>query len=214
MDSQWETIFREWLHSIGEVDAAHGVTHIERVVQNARGLAAQCGADLDVVLPAAWLHDCVSVAKDSPLRSQASRLAGERASVFLSEQGYDEGLIAPIRHAIEAHSFSAEISPTTLEAQVVQDADRLDSLGAIGVIRCIQTGTALNRTLYDSNEPFPVKRPADDNVSTIDHFYTKLLKLADTMQTDVGRKEAHRRTDFLRHFLDQLKSELEGESVA
>ena len=214
MDSKWEKIFREWLHSIGEVDAAHGVTHIERVVQNAKSLASECGANLDVVLPAAWLHDCVSVPKDSPLRSQASRLAGERAAEFLSEQDYDGSLIAPIRHAIEAHSFSAEITPTTLEAQVVQDADRLDSLGAIGVIRCIQTGTAMNRTLYDSAEPFPINRPADDKVSTIDHFYTKLLKLADTMQTEVGRREAERRTDFLHQFLDQFKRELSGESVA
>lgn len=205
---EWETQFKAWLLTLDDGDAAHGLAHIERVVANAKRLAAETGADLAVVVPAAWLHDCVNVPKDSPLRSQASRLAAEKAVAFLREIGYAKGLIGAIGHAIEAHSFSAEIIPTTLEAQVVQDADRLDALGAIGIARCIQTGTAMQRTFYNSDEPFPIKREPDDAVSTIDHFYTKLLKLADTMQTKAGRQEAHRRTQFMQLYLDQLESEI------
>ena len=206
---EWEAKFERWLLQLDEgADAAHGLTHIKRVVQNAKVLAENSGADLAIVVPAAWLHDCVSVAKDSPLRSQASRLAAQKAGEFLTEIGYAKELIPAIQHAIEAHSFSAEITPTTLAAQIVQDADRLDSLGAIGVTRCIQTGVAMNRQLYNSAEPFPVNRTPDDNVSTIDHFYTKLLTLAGTMKTAAGRAEADRRTQFMHLYLDQLKTEI------
>ena len=205
---QWETKFEAWLHSINDGDAAHGLAHIRRVVANAKRLAAASEAELAVVIPAAWLHDCVNVPKDSPLRSQASRLAAERAAAYLVEVGYAEQWIEPIRHAIEAHSFSAEIPPQTLEAKIVQDADRLDALGAIGIARCIQTGVAMGQELYDSAEPFPTTRKPDDAVSTVDHFYTKLLKLAATMQTEAGRREAEQRTVFMQSYLDQLSHEL------
>ncbi|HFC11727.1 MAG TPA: HD domain-containing protein [Anaerolineae bacterium] len=206
---EWEAKFERWLLQLDEgADAAHGLTHIKRVVQNAKVLAENSGADLAIVVPAAWLHDCVSVAKDSPLRSQASRLAAQKAGEFLTEIGYAKELIPAIQHAIEAHSFSAEITPTTLAAQIVQDADRLDSLGAIGVTRCIQTGVAMNRQLYHPTEPFPINRKPDDTLSTIDHFYTKLLTLAGTMQTEVGRVEAQKRTRFMEAYLEQLRREI------
>ncbi|MBC7449384.1 MAG: HD domain-containing protein [Hymenobacteraceae bacterium] len=117
-----------------EGDVAHDAEHIRRVVTNARQLAASTGADERVVVPAAWLHDCVSVAKDSPQRTQASRLAATAAD-FLRASGYPATYIPAIEHAIEAHSFSAGIAPRTLEARVVQDADRLDTLGAVGIAR-------------------------------------------------------------------------------
>ena len=113
-----------------------------------------------------------------------------------------------IRHAIEAHSFSAGIAPETLEAKVVQDADRLDALGAIGLARCIAVGAALGRPVYEPNDPFCRERVPDDRGASVDHFYTKLLKLAGTMQTAAGRREAERRTAFLRAFLAQLESEI------
>ncbi len=206
--SEWESQFKAWLLASDDGDAAHGLQHIERVVANVRRLARGTSADMRIILPAAWLHDCVNVPKDSPLRSQASRLSAEKAAAFLREIGYEEALIEPISHAIEAHSFSAEITPTTLEAKLVQDADRLDAIGAIGIARCLQIGTNLGRPLYNSAEPFPIDRPADDAVSSIDHFYTKLLKLAGTMQTEAGRIEATQRTQFMQQYLEQLALEL------
>ena len=113
-------------------DAAHDLAHIERVVRNAQALAATEGARLEVVLPAAWLHDCVTVPKDSPQRAAASRRAAAQAVVWLCEWGWPEVLRPEIAHAIEAHSFTAGITPTTIEAKVVQDADRLDALGGGG----------------------------------------------------------------------------------
>lgn len=189
-------------------DAAHDLEHIRRVVTTARRLALAEGAELAVVLPAAWLHDCVVVPKDSPLRSQASRLAAEAATTFLRSVDYPTERLAAIAHAIEAHSFSAQIVPQTREAQVVQDADRLDALGAIGLARCLMLGGAMGRRLYDPDDPFAEQRVFDDGVNTVDHFYVKLLRLADTMTTESGRVEARQRTRFLEQFLEQLRHEI------
>jgi uncharacterized protein len=208
--AEWEPRFAAFLAAGAPADAAHDGEHIRRVVANARRIAAGEGADLNVVLPAAWLHDCVSVPKDSPLRAQASTLAAEAAGAWLREQGYPERLVPAVEHAIAAHSFSAGIVPRTLEAQVVQDADRLDSLGAIGVARCLMLGGAIGRRLYDPAEPFPGARPPDDVANTVDHFYSKLLQLADGMQTAAGRAEAQCRTAFMRRFLEQLRGEVDG----
>jgi uncharacterized protein len=117
-------------------------------------------------------------------------------------------LLPDVRHAIEAHSYSAGIAPRTVEAKVVQDADRLDALGAIGLARCIAVGAALGRPVYESRDPFCREREPDDRGASVDHFYTKLLKLAATMQTAAGRREAGRRTAFLHAFLAQLESEI------
>lgn len=189
-------------------DPAHDLAHIHRVVANARRLAAAEGADMAVVLPAAWLHDCVIVPKHSPQRSQASRLAAERAGRYLREAGYPPDLIPAIEHAIAAHSFSASIPPETLEASVVQDADRLDALGAIGIARTLMLGGVMGKPLYDPAEPLPERRQPDDRENVIDHFYVKLLTLAGRMHTAAGRREGERRTRLMRVYLEELGREL------
>lgn len=204
----WEPRFRRFLGEQPAADPGHGLAHIERVVASALKLAAEEGARPEVVLPSAWLHDCVHVAKDSPERAQASRLAAQHAIRFLVSAGYAPEALPEIRHAIEAHSWSAGIAPRTPEARVVQDADRLDALGAIGLARCIAVGAALGRPVYEPEDPFCRARAPDDRGASVDHFYAKLLKLAGTMQTAAGRREAERRTAFLRGFLAQLESEI------
>lgn len=207
---QWEPHFHDFIaHTTQACDAAHDFEHIRRVVANAIMLANVEQADLAVVWPAAWLHDCVVIPKDSPLRSQASILAANAAEAFLQKIAYPAHYLPDIHHAIAAHSFSAKITPRTLEAQVVQDADRLDSLGAIGLARCLMLGGAMGRRLYDPLAPFPQARPVDDRRNTIDHFFVKLLHLAEQMHTRSGRAEALTRTDFLRAFLRQLDDELQ-----
>ncbi len=205
----WEDRFEEWLkHQVHTGDAAHGVEHFRRVAWNARRLAEPEAAALEVVLPAAWLHDCVVVPKDSPDRRRASRIAAVAAEGLLREWRYPEASIPEISHAIEAHSFTAGIPPRTAAARVVQDADRLDAIGAVGIARCLMLGAELGSPLYDPADPFCENRTADDRVSAIDHFYTKLLRLAGTMQTAAGRAEAEQRTAVLRSFLNQLRHEL------
>jgi uncharacterized protein len=204
----WEPRFIAFLGAGPDPDPGHGIAHLQRVVATALRLAAEEGASAEVVLPAAWLHDCVHVSKDSPDRPRASRLAAAHAVQFLADAGYAAEHLDGIAHAIEAHSYSAGIAPRTVEARVVQDADRLDALGAIGLARCIAVGTALGRPLYVLEDPFCENRQPDDRGASVDHFYTKLLRLAATMQTAAGRREAARRTAFLQAYIAQLRSEL------
>jgi uncharacterized protein len=189
-------------------DPAHDVTHVQRVVENTKQLTIAEKGNVEVTVPAAWLHDCVSVAKDSPLRNQASKIAADEAVRFLRTLDYPEALLPKVYHAIEAHSFSANIATQTLEAEIVQDADRLEALGAIGITRCFLTGGSMGTALYAPEDPFAEHRKPDDKQYTLDHFYCKLLGLTETMKTNSGKKEAHKRTEFMRGFLAQLGSEI------
>lgn len=188
-------------------DAAHDVAHLRRVVANAQALALEEQAELAVVLPAAWLHDCIHVPKDSPQRAEASRLAADEAVRRLAVIGYPECHLDGVAHAVAAHSYSAGLQPRTLEARVVQDADRLDALGAVGIARCFQVSGALGGALHHPDQPFPQGRELDDRRYAIDHFYAKLLRLPDTMQTAAGRREAHRRAAFMQGYLAELARE-------
>ncbi len=135
--SSWSAIFGSAIES---GDPAHDLEHIRRVVLNTKKIAATENLSMDVLLPAAWLHDCVHVPKNSPERSSASQFAADNASIILRQHGYPQEHFKAIHHAIEAHSFSAKITPSTIEAKVLQDADRIDALGAIGLSRCLMLG--------------------------------------------------------------------------
>ena len=192
-------------------DPAHDISHVRRVVKNTLYLTDIESANSLITSTAAWLHDCVSVAKDSPDRAIASRLAADQAVDFLEGTEFPRELLIDVHHAIEAHSFSAGITPRTHEARIVQDADRLEALGAIGIARCLLTGGNLGTALYEPGDPFCVTREPDERQYTIDHFYQKLFKLPQTMQTQAGREEAHRRADYMRDYLVRLKDEIGGE---
>ncbi len=205
----WRPRFEAFLEGcLEDADPAHELAHVHRVVAAAEQLAEGEGANLDVVVPAAWLHDCVTVPKDSERRSAASAEAAALAGAFLADSGYPRELIPAIGHAVEAHSFSAAIAPETLEAKVVQDADRLDALGAIGIARCLMVGGSLGLALYDPAEPFPEGREPDDTTYVVDHFFVKLLKLPHTMQTAAGRAEARRRARYMEDYLRRLGAEI------
>jgi uncharacterized protein len=209
--SPWETQFLSFVRNGAQsADVAHDLEHIHRVVGNARTIAAAEGGLLEIVVPAAWLHDCVVLPKDSGERASGSRLAAEAATAFLKEIGYPAEYLAGIAHAIEAHSFSANIPPESLEARIVQDADRLDAIGAIGIARCLMLGGALGKPLYNVEEPLPQVRAPDESRYVVDHFYEKLLQLAEMMTTETGRREAARRTAFMREYLAHLDHERVG----
>ncbi|OIN99835.1 MAG: hydrolase [Desulfovibrionaceae bacterium CG1_02_65_16] len=194
----------------GPCDPVHDLLHLQRVAATARRIAASEGADLRVVIPAAWLHDYVNLPKDDPRRDHASRLSAVEARAYLASIGYPPDLLPAIVHAIEAHSFSAGIAARTLEAKVVQDADRLDGIGAIGIARCFACAGVMARPFYSPADPFCVTREPDDAHFTIDHFYRKLFKTAATMQTAAGREEAGRRAEVMRRYLRELGEEIGG----
>ncbi|HHF2870371.1 TPA: HD domain-containing protein [Vibrio diabolicus] len=206
--SQIESQFLEFMQQEMQVDAAHDISHVQRVVNTAKKLAMEEGADLSIVLPAAYLHDCFTYPKDHPNRKQSSIIAAKKAVAFLESIDYPQQYHDAIAHAIEAHSFSANIRPNTLEAKVVQDADRLDALGAIGVTRCIQVSTEFDAQLYDDKDIFAQQRELDDKQFTLDHFQTKLFKIAETMNTESARREAQKRKTFMQTYLEQLHDEV------
>ncbi|HHF2857640.1 TPA: HD domain-containing protein [Vibrio diabolicus] len=206
--SQIESQFLEFMQQEMQVDAAHDISHVQRVVNTAKKLAMEEGADLSIVLPAAYLHDCFTYPKDHPNRKQSSIIAAKKAVAFLESIDYPRQYHDAIAHAIEAHSFSANIRPNTLEAKVVQDADRLDALGAIGITRCIQVSTEFDAQLYDDKDIFAQQRELDDKQFTLDHFQTKLFKIAETMNTESARREAQKRKVFMQAYIEQLHDEV------
>jgi uncharacterized protein len=154
------------------------------------------------------LHDCVHVEKSSPLRGQASRLAAERAAGILAGHGWDGAVVARVAHAIAAHSFSAGIRPESLEARVLQDADRLDAIGYIGIARCFYTAGRMGSSLYHDGDPAGVGRVLDDRAFALDHFRAKLLKLAEGFQTAAGARMAQERTAVLADFVAGFEAEI------
>jgi uncharacterized protein len=189
-------------------DPSHDILHVKRVVATAKQLAQVEGANLDIVVPAAYLHDLVLISKSDPRRSQASKLSADEAGRFLAELGYSADLIPAIQHAIEAHSFSAGIPADTIEAKVVQDADRLDGLGAIGIARCFSMSGLLSRDFYSAEDPFCLERVPDDQKNSLDHFFVKLFRVPSMLQTDSGRREGLQRLQFLQAFMEQLRREI------
>jgi uncharacterized protein len=189
-------------------DGAHDLAHLHRVWHNVRTLQAEEGGDLEVLLAAVLLHDCVAVEKNSPLRSQASRLAATKAANVLAALDWSQSNISAVAHAIEAHSFSANITPLTLEAKLVQDADRLDSLGMLGVARTFYVAGRMGSALYDPLDPEAKARDYDDTRFCLDHFQTKLLHLAEGFQTAAGQRLAQIRHHRLKGFMEQFKEEI------
>ncbi|MDM8190623.1 HD domain-containing protein [Pseudomonas koreensis] len=189
-------------------DGAHDLAHLQRVWHTARTLHATEGGDLEVLLAAVLLHDCVAVEKNSPLRSQASRLAADKASSVLKDMDWPREKTISVAHAIEAHSFSANIAPLTLEAKIVQDADRLDSLGMLGVARTFYVAGRMGSAIYDPQDPEAQHREYDDTRFCLDHFQTKLLHLAEGFQTATGQRLAWVRHQRLKDFMEQFKEEI------
>lgn len=201
---------RTYLDASGGGDAAHDVAHTDRVWANAQVIAGgEKPCDMTVLLSACYLHDLVTLPKDNPNRANASALSAQAAAPVLAGLGLSQDQVAAACHAVEAHSFSANITPKTLEAKIVQDADRIEALGAIGIARCFATTGVLGGALFDGLDPFAASRPLNDKAYAVDHFKVKLLRLPQTMQTQTGRMLAEDRANVLRDFLDQLASELD-----
>ncbi|MDQ2065766.1 HD domain-containing protein [Xinfangfangia sp. CPCC 101601] len=193
----------------GQADAAHDMGHLRRVWANAQAIAAsEPGADLEVLLAAAYFHDAVNLPKNAPNRAAASQLSADWAREYLSGTDFPAKKLDAVAHTIAAHSFSAGITPETLEAQILQDADRLEALGAIGMARMFAVTGQMGGALFDAEDPLATARPLDDKAFALDHLEVKLFPVAAAMQTETGRRMAAERADFMRGFRDQLLTEI------
>ena len=194
-------------------DLAHGWEHVKRVYDLAEQIAHQENADMFVVGAAALLHDLgrAAPAEIAPdVAEHHADLSVLLARVLLSEQHVAQEQKEAILHAILAHSFSRGIEPRTLEARIVRDADRIDALGAIGILRWAITGAVRHvPNSYHPDDPFGEQRTLDDKRYMLDHFPRKLLRLEETMLTATGRIMAHERTLFMQQYLAEFRRELD-----
>lgn len=191
-------------------DSAHGVSHFLRVALWTVKIGGSQVNPIEAIA-AALLHDIVNIPKNSPLRKEASRLCAEKAQDVLPRFGFNPDAIERISDAIRCHSFSRGEKPKSPLACALQDADRLEALGSIGIMRCVATGVQMGADFFHPDDPLAQSRDTrdlDDAKYSIDHFYTKLLKLPQTMTTNAGRAEAQERADTLRFFLSRLGKEL------
>ena len=193
-------------------DGSHDLSHLARVWRNARRIArTEPGCDEELLLAAVLLHDCVAVEKNSPSRAQASRMAAARAREIVAPLEWAACRVDALAHAIETHGFSAGLEPRTREAKILQDADRLDAIGAIGIARCFHVGGRMGGALYHPGDPAAVSRPLDDRTHALDHFPAKLFKVAEGFLTPEGQRMAVARTKLTRDFVAAFLTEIDGE---
>jgi uncharacterized protein len=196
-------------------DLSHDRQHLERVYSWALRLAPEAEVEPDLAGAAALLHDLVSVPKEDPGRQLAGERSAEAAIDLLRRAGYAPPEVEQIVEAIRTSSWSRGLQPTAPLGAVLQDADRLDAIGAVGVARtfaCAQGMTCRGRELrlYDPDDPLAHRRQPDEGRNALDHFQTKLLRLAATMHLPTARDEAARRQATMQAFLEELARELSG----
>ena len=157
-----------------------------------------------LILSAVLLHDIIKIKNQKDSVLQSAKLSEK----ILKENYFLDDEITIISDAIKEHSFSKGKIPSTLEGKILQDADRLDAIGAIGIGRVFSFSGLNNRPFYDPKDPFSKNRNLNDNKWAIDHFYVKLLTLEQKMNTKTGKTIAKKRTKILKDFLKELKNEI------
>ncbi|MGC6285665.1 MAG: HD domain-containing protein [Polaribacter sp.] len=203
-------------NELSSAEGGHDWFHIERVYKNALLISKTETVDELIVGLAALLHDIA----DSKFHNGDESIGPNKASEFLSEMNVDERIIRQVVEIISEMSFKNSIGEKTrersLEFQVVQDADRLDAIGAIGIARCFNYGGFKNRKLYDPeiapNLNMTKEEYKKSDAPTINHFYEKLLLLKDKMNTKTGKQIAEERHSFMEGYLKQFYAEWNGEA--
>ena len=200
--------------TLKDAEAGHDWFHTLRVYNNARLIAKSESVDLYIVALGALLHDIA----DSKFHNGDDTVGPRVARKFLLQHNVDSFVIDSVIDIINNISFNKSLEtnnkPNSIELDVVQDADRLDAIGAIGIARCFNYGGFKNRKLFDPsikpNLKMSKKEYKNSKAPTINHFYEKLLLLSDKMNTKTGKKIAKERHQFMTEYLDQFHAEWEG----
>lgn len=194
-------------------EGGHDWFHIERVYKNALLIAKEEDCDIAVVQLGSLLHDIA----DSKFHDGDEIVGPKTARTFLESQNVDEATIEHVIHIIENISFKGgnfQKNFSSMELEIVQDADRLDAIGAIGIARCFNYGGFKNRALYNPEIPAKLNMDKEEykiaDSPTLNHFYEKLLLLKDKMNTPTGKKIAEVRHEYMQGFLSQFYAEWEG----
>jgi uncharacterized protein len=188
--------------------SGHDFSHVLRVFRLCNVISKDEHADRLILFASALLHD---LGRGDELRDPKIDHAEKSAEIslpILEKVNFPKDKIPAVLYAIKVHRFSKGIAPTTLEAKILQDADRIDISGALGIATTFAFSGAHNRELYNLEDPFAEKRNLNDKEFAIDHFYAKLLNLPQTMHTKAGKKLAERRAAFTQRFLKELREEI------
>jgi len=204
----FEKLYNEAKKRMKRNDPAHDFEHVMRVYRNAKKICDDENVNTKLVLCAVLLHEIVSFPKYDKRSKTASTKSSIEAKKIFKNLSFSKNEIKIICESIRDHSYSKNKIPKSLEGKILQDADRLDALGAIGIARAFAVGGVENRSFYHASDPFCSKRNPDDLKWTTDHFYRKLLKLENLMHTNSARIEAKRRTRIMKKFLLDLKGEI------
>lgn len=207
-DEGLQSIQRDVEHHLASqgFDAGHDLAHSLRVAVWTLRLAPPVAPREGIA--AALLHDVINLPKNHPERSTASARSADYARRCLPAAGFGNEAIERIADAVEEHSYSRGLTPTSDLGRALQDADRLETLGSIGLMRVFSTGTRMGARYFHPADPWADERELDDLKFSIDHFATKLLRLPATMNTEGGKKEGERRAERLRRFVVDLAEEL------
>jgi uncharacterized protein len=199
-------------------ELAHDSFHIERVYCWALKLAPEAEVDLDLAGATALVHDLVPIPKDSPERSLGGEKSAAACGPLLAEAGYGEAEQASAIDAVRSSSWSRGLPANSALGQLLQDADRLDAMGAIGIARCIACAQDMSTPqnpgrFYHPTDPAGLsERPLDDRRQALDHFRAKLLKLKGGMHFPLAQAEAARRHAHMEAFVNEMRLELHGAS--
>lgn len=199
-------------------DPAHDRGHILRVAEwGCRILSVEfpnyTNNHRALLVAAAFLHDCVNIPKNHPDRALAGERSADVATAYLIESGFSRPDIHDVTEAIAVHGFSRGIRPTTMLGKALQDADRLDALGAIGIMRLVSVSTRIGSAFFSLLDPWGIDRPLNDGRFALDHIPCKLAKLPALMNTETARVEAEKRLYRIRNWLDDLRDEIGNESI-
>lgn len=189
--------------------SGHDYWHCYRVVQNALFIGKKEKANLQVLELSGWLHDIAIVngKKDHEIRS------AQFSQKFLSKLNLDKRIIKRVINCIKKHRFSKRLKPKTLEEKIIQDADKLDALGAIGIARVFADGGRRGQVIYNPRIKFDFDYylKYGKSRSTINHFYDKLFKLKDLLHTNTAKKIALEREKYMKNYLKRFYLEWRGE---
>ena len=209
--TEWQPRLRQFVTDEwqNQSDGSHDLGHLTRVWQNCQLISRdKPDANRLVLVAASYLHDLVNLPKSHAERHLASRYSAQKACALLQSTAFPPHLIDPVSHAIEAHSFSARITPSTLEAKILQDADRLEAIGALGIARCFYVAGQMSSELFHATDAFADDRSLNDRLYAIDHFKVKLFPIIETMNTDSARAIARQRGQVMTSYLDALRDEI------
>ena len=204
----WRRLWSEAERRARTNEPAHDFFHVVRVMQSAQAIARAEGAREAISVTAALLHELFTLPKSDPDSARAGERCAEEARELLVREEAPSWLVDPTCDAVRDHSFSKGVVPDVLEARILQDADRLDALGAIGLARMWATCADMKRPFYAPEDPFCERRAPDDKLWGLDHVYKKLLVVPSKLHTQTAKAMAEQRVRFIDAFVMQLRAEI------